>query len=91
MCEGSKADPDFHIRSITTAIFRATATRAFDRPTFFESSSPQVCKALFDFVEQSRTVAADTRCVRVSLLPKRLILPTRERTPDWWMDGVRPK
>ena len=51
MCEGSKAEPDFHIRSITTAIFRATATRAFDRPTFFESSSPQVCKALFDFVD----------------------------------------
>ena len=65
-----------------TAILRATATLAFDKPTLRDSSRPQVCKALSRFVEQSKTVAADTRCVRVSLLPNLLIRPGRDKTPD---------
>ena len=67
---------------MTTASFLATATLAFDNPTFFLSASPHVCNALSAFVEHSKTVAAETRCVRVSLLPNLLIRPTRARTPD---------
>ncbi len=67
---------------MTTASFLATATLAFDNPTFFLSASPQVCNALSAFVEHSKTVAAETRWVRVSLLPNLLIRPTRTRTPD---------
>ena len=67
---------------MTTASFRATATLAFDKPTFFLSVSPHVCNALSVFVEHSKTVAAETKWVRVSLLPNLLIRPTRARTPD---------
>lgn len=55
--------------SMITAIFLATATRAFDSPTLRESSRPQVCKALCCLVLHSKTVAAVTRCVRVGVPP----------------------
>lgn len=61
VCPGSKVAPDFHMPSMITAILRATATRAFDKPTLRESSRPQVCKALCCLDLHSKTVAAVTR------------------------------
>ena len=81
-CLGSKFDPDFHMCSMTTASFRATATRAFRRPTFLDNSNPQLRNELSAFVEHRSTIPAATKWDRVSLLPKRVILPTRDVPPD---------
>lgn len=83
--------PSTHIRCMTTAIRRATATTARFIPRCRAIFMPQAFSQHHLLVRVSMAWAASNSTVRIMASPHFEMPPIRSISPDWFLRGVSPK